>query len=563
MPFTLSIESVEGPSFTAAHFGGNLLATRDVVGEDGTFPDTAATLGIAHLRYPGGALTEECACIYEADRLSDPPREDDEDPVQTSVTDMFRYASEAGIALTIVLPTRDFLTDDTDAHGHRFAAVDETAVRNFIADIANGNFGPAPTIQAFEIGNEYWGSGEMTTLEYGRLASEMALIIDDEMSRHPESPQFADTDILVQMGTNNGQSNLSDLFEGTGTEQLASVNEMFGLSLSEADYIYSSGEVAWSKVNNAILVDQFDTEAERAAVDGVVAHIYSRGEDVPGSRTFELSQIEDTWLDQMPELKIYATEWNLKRTVGETREEEFGLKQAHEMLNIVEAFHWGGVDAAHVWALQLNSRTALAEVEGDAEIRIAGEMFRLMNDVLPGTRPLALAGSEGRETEVQGTTADVHSFYAQDRLVTFIASTSDGTEEQIVDFNNLVVDPGQVTITRLGVAEGENPTFTSAEPRITQEDADTLLDDGILIADLAPREILMIEMTNPVYTDAVLEIAENDQPDDDPVLPMLPPEEPPQDQDSAPDQTADDEDRDDSGLMSTLLGVLPLLFFAG
>ncbi|MGR3696627.1 MAG: type I secretion protein, partial [Roseovarius sp.] len=123
--------------------------------------------------------------------------------------------------------------------------------------------------------------------------------------------------------------------------------------------------------------------------------------------------------------------------------------------------------------------------------------------------------------------------------------------------------PGQVTITRLGVAEGENPTFTSAEPRITQEDADTLLDDGILIADLAPREILMIEMTNPVYTDAVLEIAENDQPDDDPVLPTLPPEEPPQDQDSAPDQTADDEDKDDSGLMSTLLGVLPLLFFAG
>ena len=89
------------------------------------------------------------------------------------------------------------------------------------------------------------------------------------------------------------------------------------------------------------------------------------------------------------------------------------------------------------------------------------------------------------------------------------------------------------------------------------------MDDGILIADLAPRAILMIEMTNPVYTDAVLEIAENDQPDDDPVLPMLPPEEPPQDQDSAPDQTADDEDKDDSGLMSTLLGVLPLLFFAG
>lgn len=196
--------------------------------------------------------------------------------------------------MTIVLPTRDFLTDDTDAHGHRFAAVDETAVRNFITDIANGNFGPAPTIEAFEIGIEYWGSGEMTAVEYGRLASEMAVIIDDEMSRHSDSPQFAETDILVQMGTNQGQSDLPGLFEGTGTEQLAAANEMFGPSLSGADYIYFSGEVAWSNVNNAILVDQFDTQAVRAAVDGVVAHIYSRGKDVPGSRTFELSQIEDT-----------------------------------------------------------------------------------------------------------------------------------------------------------------------------------------------------------------------------------------------------------------------------
>ncbi|WP_422000052.1 type I secretion protein [Roseovarius mucosus] len=562
MPFILSIEDVGGPSFTAAHFGGNLLATRDVVGTNGTFADTAETLGMAHLRYPGGALTENCACIYEADRLSDPPRTTDE-PVQTSVTEMFSYATQAGIALTLVLPTRDFLTDISDENGHRFADVDEAAVRQFIADIAEGNFGTAPVIQAFEIGNEYWGSGEMNTVEYGRLASEMALIVEDEMSRHPASPQFADTDILVQMGTNHGVSDLSGLFDGTGSEQLAAANQMFGLSLSEEGYIYSSGEVAWSKVNNAILMDQFDTDAERAAVDGIVAHIYSRGEDVPGSRYFELSQIGDTWLEEMPDLKVYATEWNLKRTVGDTREEEFGLKQAHEMLNIVEAFHWGGVDAAHAWALQLNSRTALAEVEGDAEMRVAGEMFRLMNEVLPGTRPLALVGSAGRETELQGTTADVHSFYAQDRLVTFIASTSDGQSEQVVDFNNLVTQSGEVSITRLGVAEGENPTFTSAEPRITHEDASALLADGILIADLAPREILMIEMSNPTFTDAVREIAAQDVPADDPVLPMLPPEAPPQDQNNPPDQQAEDEGKDDGGFVSTLLGVLPLLFFAG
>lgn len=395
------------------------------------------------------------------------------------------------------------------------------------------------------------------------MASEMATIIDDELSKLPNPEQFEDIDIIVQMGMNYGTSDLSDKFEGTAEEQLAAANEAYGLNLSEDKFIYGSGDVAWTKVNNEILLNEFD-DTEQEAVDGVAVHVYSKSEDAPNSRYFELSQIKDTWLQQVPDLQVYATEWNLKRTVDETREEEYGLKQAHEMLNIMEAFDWGSVDAAHVWPVQMESRTGLTGVDGNENVDLAGEMFRLMKDTQPGTQPLSLEGSEGRETEIEGETADVHAFYAEDRFVTFLASKSDEPSEQIVDFNNLVSDTGDVSITRLGVEEGSNPTASASAPVVTQENSADLTEDGVLIADLAPHEILVMEMSSPTYTESVLSAVEAAEEE----LPSILPD----------DSDDSDEDSDTASLLGALgddggggggemglllaLGILPLLLLA-
>jgi Ca2+-binding RTX toxin-like protein len=45
-----------------------------------------------------------------------------------------------------------------------------------------------------------------------------------------------------------------------------------------------------------------------------------------------------------------------------------------------------GVDAAQVWPIQQNTENDLAGREGEAGLTIAGEAFRLMAEVLPGTR---------------------------------------------------------------------------------------------------------------------------------------------------------------------------------
>lgn len=556
MTIELSPKSISQNPYVDAHFGGNFLATTDRLGDQGTFDEAVDALGLQALRAPGGALTEQNLGILDADSGEIIDRDTGETIDIVPVSEFNRYAEEQGLSVTYVVPTRVFVGEETDENGDRFAQVDEDAVREFVSDVADGSLGGSPDVQAFEIGNEYWGAGEMSAVEYGRVASEMAMIIDDQLTRLPNAERFEETDIIVQMATNYGSSNLSNQFEGTPSEQLAAVNEAFGLNLDEDRFIYSSGDVAWAKVNNEILLNEFDQDA-RDAIDGVVAHVYSRGEDVPNSRYFELSQVRDTWLQDMPDLDVYVTEWNLKRTIDPTREEEYGLKQAHEMLNIMEAFDWGSVDAAHVWPVQMDSRTGLTGGEGDGTVDLAGEMFRLMQETLPGTRPLALEGSQGRETEVEGDTADVHAFWAEDRMVTYLASTSDETTEQIVDFQNLVSDTGDVAITRLGVEEGANPTGADTQPVVTQENAEDLLQDGMLIADLAPYEIMMIEMSNPTYTDAVQAEAAT-LPSEDEDLPTTDPEE------NAEEDTATSPAPDDGGEMGLLLalGMLPLLLLA-
>ena len=56
MTFNLALEEIAQNAYTSAHFGGNILAAGDRLGADGTFDETAETLNIEFLRYPGGAL---------------------------------------------------------------------------------------------------------------------------------------------------------------------------------------------------------------------------------------------------------------------------------------------------------------------------------------------------------------------------------------------------------------------------------------------------------------------------------------------------------------------------
>lgn len=532
--------SVEQHTMHAGLFGGNILTHRDRIGDDGTYDELAEELGITGIRYPGGAVTEFYFDISDPDRTSGVHPHTGEEHTLIPYSSFLSWAADTSMPVTVVLPTREFLSEDTDENGDRFPEFDEALLRSFIRDTVTGAYGDAE-IEGFEIGNEYWGSGEMSSVEYGRLSSEMAAIIDDELDSlgHGEIP------IITQVGASHGFADLSLDYEhlGTGEEQLQAVALDYGLLLNSEDHLYNGGGVNWTKIANELVMKEFDTPEERDALDAIAAHVYSKAPVFPGSRHFVLNSIEQTWLQDHPDLEIFVTEWNQKaHTDAFDAEEDYGLKQAAEMLYIVDEMSDHGVDIAHVWPLQQSAKSALSYGHDFEELSPAGEMFKMMRENLPGKQQIDLAtdGSEG------DTSADVLSFYGDNELVVYVMSRSEGTTMEDLGMNAIIADYDQLEITRLGVEAGQSPGSTQSNAEIDILDPSEYYVDGTIQADLDGFEIMQLVFSDVVLTPEVEALIEGGDDDTDPILPPIDPVEP--EEPEEPDEPDAEADAEGAGL---------------
>jgi hypothetical protein len=501
----LAVQSSFATTYSTDHFGANILSTRDRLGEDGTYDDAIDYLGVGTIRYPGGSLTERYFDITDPDQLMTQHYLTGADQPLLPYSEFMAFAEETGRSVLVVLPTRTQLGQQTDANGDRFAAIDEEALRDFVRDTLDGFHG-SPVIAGFEIGNEYWDSGEMTSVEYGRVASAMARIVDEELTSHPDfESRFSQTMIHVQMGMENGFAGLSERYEGTAQEQLAQAAQDFNLVLDDS-LIYSSGQVAWAKVANLLVIREFDLPEERDAVDGIVAHVYSRGEDVPSSHSFELRTLTKTWGEDFPDARPIVTEWNV-RAPERDAETEFGLVQAGEMLDLVQAFGLYEVSGAYVWAVQQGSESNLAGDEGDPAEKVGGAFFRMMSQELPGTRAIVLDGADRRESELVLENAEAHVFAGGEKMVLYLQSTNtEDTHETTLDLSGLITGFDAIRMTKLGVEAGDAPGSSSAQPVLTELDPQEHHDNGFLTVTLAPREIVQITMEGADFTPALADV---------------------------------------------------------
>ncbi|SNS97659.1 hypothetical protein [Antarctobacter heliothermus] len=486
-----------GEAATAWLFGGNLLAPRAPMTGPGSHAEAVEALGVTSLRYPGGSLTESFFDLSNPDARTATDNETGEVVDFMPLSDVMDYAGDSGRAVTIVLPTREQISDTRfDDNGDRFAAVDETELRGFVREVITGEYGDAP-VAGFEIGNEYWGSGRMNAVEYGRVASEMTRIIDSELQAlAPLYPEAAEVDILVQMGTNFGESSLDEVYGGfTDAEIAADLNATYGLDLSPG------ARIDWTEVNNLLVLEQFDA-AELDAVDGIIAHVYSRGPDAPHTRYFHLDQIQDTWFEENPELEIHVTEWNLRSNSSSLDEaQDYGLFQAQEMLEQVEAFMAEGVDAAQVWPLIQNTPSALSEGMSYSGNTPPGEMFALMSENLPGMTMLDFAPADARETEYEGAGIEVHGFADGDDMLLYVtAPQGGGVVQGGVDLRALVADVGGVEAVVLGVAPGQAPGDTSSDAVLERLDPEDVYDGGQVDVVLAEGEILQLRLFDVIPT---------------------------------------------------------------
>jgi hypothetical protein len=462
----------------------------------------------------------------------------------------------------------------TDA-GDRLPGFDADMLKGFVQDVVSGVYGDANVV-SFELGNEYWGSGEMNAAEYGMLSNEMITVIADALAEmEAEVPGASDISITVQMGHNYNYSNLSDQYEGVPADEvIADLNATYGTDMGD-EVIRGSGEVNWTLANNHILIAQLDENALEE-MDGVVAHVYSKAPVIENSRYYDLDAIGSTWMEVRDDLEIHVTEWNQKGSTNAfDRDDDYGLFQAHEMLNTLEAFMLNGVDQAQVWPLIQNTPNALSNGFEYDEATAPGEFFAMMSVSLPGKKMLDF--TSGRETEAHENGVDVHGFAGEGELTFYLANPSqeNGVSTQI-DFGNLIEAHGGADILHLGVEEGDNPGDNHSGAVVEEVDEAEVLSGGVLSVDLAPGEIMEITFRDVVPTDEFAPVFEaaheedeavvvddDDTADDDFPIPLIPADETGSDEDEEASDDGDDDSGFDLGGLEWALMLLPLLALAG
>ena len=505
---TLNIPELAGSIASADLFGGNVLATRSDMAGDGSYGEAINDMGVTTLRYPGGTLTEQFFDINNPDAEIAVDESTGETTDFIPLSDFMGFAAAEGHPVTIVIPTRDLLTDSVDANGDRLPHIDEDALRGFVHDVMTGVYGDAK-VSSFEIGNEYWGGGEMNATEYGRLASKMATLIDDELrlvaEAHPEI-DTDQTDILVQMGMNFGTSRISDTYgDMDAHEAIDLINETYGIELTDAN-IRANGTLNWSEVNNELIKVNFDTVEEQDAVDGIVAHVYSTGELDDFSKAYDLSTIDHVWHEDpaFRDIDIHVTEWNLKSTTALDPNADYGLYQAQEMLEIVEEFMTYDVAEAHVWPLIQNTRNALSTGFDYNGMNSPAEMFRMMAENLPGKSMLDFTPND-RETQLETETVDVHGFAGEGDVVFYITSNTDATATTELDFSGLIAGHGTMDVSVLGVADGQAAGSNQSDAVVETLDPASIYANGNLSVTLDPGEIMQVVIRDVTPTDEFAE----------------------------------------------------------
>ena len=560
----LSVESVLGQTVQPTTFGGNFLFNRDELGDgSGDFNALAAELGVESLRYPGGAITEFMFDLENPDSTVGYNIKGEEQEL-VGLSDFLDFAEAEGKSVTIVLPTRNFLSDATDLNGNRFARFDDEIIQNFVTDVVRGEYGDVP-IDAFEIGNEYWGSGGMTSVEYGRLSSRMAAVIDETLDTlKGETVWLEDTDVVVQAGTNYNFSKLDDRYVDIedGQDTITQLEKDYGVELSD-NAIRDNGTVNWTAVNNELLLDKFDRPEEIEAVDAVVNHLYTRDHDAREDPEFALNTIEQYWEPHFDGIKSYITEYNQKANTANFGEDDYGLKNAHELLNIVEELTDHGVDQAHVWPLSQLTENALSRGFAFENLSPTGEMFKMMNEELPGLHAIQFDGAQGRETEASSANGslNVHAFAEPDKMVLYFASNADENISYDVDLSGLIMGAEDIDVTVLGVEDGDVPGNKNAAATVQERDSDKVVDDGVVQADLKPHEIMQIVIDKPVWTPEMEQALAAPVDDDSMPLPMVDPDNTPLEPEEASEGAEDDTDVFEG--MDFVLMLLPLLALAG
>jgi serralysin len=474
---------------TADHFGVNVVTIYDEEFGDneGNLSQLVEEMGITTLRFPGGSATEHFFDMNNPNLDVSPY-----DPSQTllPMDAFFQQAGESGLAATIVIPTKQsFQSSAAQAmiegdYGSR-STLDPDYLQNVVDYIVHTMAVAVENgvdIAAFEIGNEFWGAGQMTASEYGALVATLAPLISETLSQIGDSSP----ELLAQ--TTSSASRLfspatdivayaSESSEIVYTQQ--DIDQDFG-GVAPAGYVEvgvpGQGTAYWQVYN---LVQQINgADQASTAIDGVINHHYVRGglSTVDDSFEFGFDQMSRfaNLLDRpndLPDLSYHITEWNANAT---NAVDNRGSQHASMMIEMLYEQVTHGVDSAQIWPLTFDNSQSITLTDIEQEnLTLAGEMFSLMSESLIGLDPVC-------DWSVDGN-LDVHGFSGDNRHVFFVSERSGEVRENIeLDLDSFLDNVNYtVSIVELsdGGAGGQNQR---AEAQVSVSDPFTI--EGSLVS---------------------------------------------------------------------------------
>ena len=435
------------------------------------FDEIQSSVGSQLVRFPGGTMSEQLFDYAHPNATS--AVASNGAILQLITPDQFMdYCAATQTRATINLPVAQLLT--SGKYGSRdFDPGKAAEVRGYV-DHLLAKAGPEG-IATFELGNEY--ATFMLASEYGKVASAVALIVNQEIEKYYATHPGHDAtrpDIAVQVwGQSAGGSfSLSDLAS-----------------------------------RNHTVMAQFNA-TELASITSVTNHFYyNQGANSGDSSPQSYANIQTSvnyCLDMMKEwsaltgrpMDYVFSEWN----VSFKDTENTGLKQIPVMLELFTSFVAGGVTELDFWSTMYNA-TSLGDYHGG--LLAAGALFQIMSQ--------DLVGMKATEVPVTSTKYDVHAFSGNGHAELFISSLIDQAMTLKMDLS-AYMERYELTSARLmqvdlSGADGRYNGLTGLHPweepdvpiRLTPQNIATMLASGELVQYLGAHETLVLQFsTAPV-----------------------------------------------------------------
>ncbi len=464
--------ATKGEVISAAHFGINLVLGFERFGSQPweKFDEIQAAVGSKVVRFPGGAETERLFDYANPNATS--AVTDDGTIRQLITTDAFLdYCKATQSKATLDLPVEQLLTHGS--YGTRDFDTTKTAgVRAFIAHVLD-KAGPQG-IATFELGNEY--ESYMTSREYGRVASSLALItrqeIDKYYAQHPSDAAFR-PDVAVQVWGQSvgGSLTLADLTARNksviaefNTQELAAVTQV------DSHFYYNEG----------------------ANSGQINAHVYS---NISATIGYSLS-LMSAWNGATGRvLDTMFSEWNVN--LNDT--DSYGLQQVPVLLEMFSAMVAGGVDQMDFWSTMYHA-TSLGNFR--AELQAAGTLFQIMTQ--------DLIGMKVTDVPMLSDKYDVHAFSGNGKAEVFVSSLTDSAQSLKLDLSAYLdsynLSSARLMQVDLTKADGTFKSLTGLAPweepdapiKLTPQTIASYLANGLISTTLGAHETLVLTFDSAV-----------------------------------------------------------------